>query len=623
MNLILDYLALAASLLALIFVFRAKKRYFFDTGFFMAVANVGFILSLVQNITSDLYNLPPSSTLTIFLISVMAASIGVASYMVSNGEQDMGRSRSKLLVQLLTSPPRPFVIFSTLLFVWTTLSLSVLPWTIVQAQTSDGTAYYFSYDPWYTGISAILLASFVLLPIRSFYQKSSKVSDTKASRSMKIISVCWSLFGLTTFCQTALAQLSVFTIQTGAALVNSALFLLIAVALKEPTVLGRIITAPHEMPPTFEGKTRSDTVLFYNAESDRKPPIIAFVKEALASEKEVLCLVGKTEIPLYTAMIKGSLEVGLSNRRNSVSIEAIENILSQEWDTEHFKRMFSRARRLVIDLDELDGPHCSEIIEKVTSPQITPVDGRVWAVNGDSPGATLLRGLLEKSPNVGLIDVASQQQGFSKLLNMKHEDLVGNRILVEFEPTAGYEAIIESFIREFQANGDSIAVFTSVGSPVYRLLSGQEGLRIFGFSTKTSTPAKISEQTVLLPERDASLLLDALDKFVRAFSGTRLGIIFDVFTDFILSQGFEKVYSPLSSVVEMSESPNVTTMFLINEAAVDKKALNGVRGLFKVQLRLDAGGLTTVLGTLLVKASDQTVLSDLSFEEVDGGHVNA
>jgi hypothetical protein len=603
MNFYLDLLALATSFLALFFVFRAKKRYFFDTGFFMAVANVGFIFSLVQNLVSDLYNLPSSPILTISLISIMAGSIGIASYIVPKGGEDQKHSQSRLLPQLFTNPSRPFITFSILLLAWTASGLIVRPWKLMQTQVSEGMGYYFSYDLWWVGLSAILLVSFAILPIRSFYQKSSKVSDPKASRSMRIISICWGMFGLTTFSQTVLVQLSVLTVQTAATLVNSALFLLIAVALKEPTVLGRIITAPQEIPLTLHGRTRSDTVLLYNVESDRKPPIIKFVKDALTNDREVLCLVVKAEIPLYTAMVKGSLDTELSTRKNSINIEAVENVLSQQWNSEHYRSLFSKARREVIDLDELDGPRCSEIIEKITSMQVPLPDRRIWAVNTDSAGATLLNALVEENPDVGIIDVASQQQGFSKLLNMKHEDLVGNRILVEYQPTTNYESIIRSFIWEFRANGDSLAVFTSVGSPIYRLVNEQEDLRIFGFSTKTSTPAKISEQTVLLPERDASLLLDALDKFIRAFSGSRVGIIFDVFTDLIISQGFEKVYSPLSSVVEMSESPNVTTIFLINETAVDGKALNGVRGLFKIQVKLDANGLSLAVGTTPNKGS--------------------
>ncbi len=612
MNPALDLAALSAAVLALCFVFRAKKRYFFDTGFFMGVANLGFIILLLQNTISDVNNVAPIPIVTISLISIMATAIGLASYLVPQG-QEQTRPAPKRIFQLIKSPPPQFIAYLLLLFVWTAMSLSFQPWRLEQLQTSIGPTYYFYYDPWFIGLSTILLGSFILLPVRSFYRKSSRVADAKAARSMKIISICWGLFGVSTFLQTSIAQFSVFLVQTSVSLLNSGLFLLIALALKEPTILGRIITANQGMvAATYDGD-RSETVLLYNENSDRTPPIITFMREALANDREVFCLVGKSDIPFYRAMLKGSLEGALSSHRDAITVEAVDSLLSEGWNAASIQK--SKLRRDVIDLDELDGERCSEIIAKMTS-DFAPADGRVWAVNMDAPGATVLKALVEKNPTIGLVDVVSQQQGFSTFLNMKHEDIIGSRILLEYEPTASYERVISNFVREFQANGDAVAVFTSVGSPTYRLAVQQRNLRIFGFSTKTSTPARLSEQTVLLPERDSSLLLDALDKLVRAYSGRRVGIIFDVFTDLILSQGFEKVYSPLSSVVEMSESQNVTTMFLINATAIDNKALNGVRGLFRFQLKFDAAGLERVVGASTKQASGIHEGSSVSTEEL-------
>ncbi len=612
MNPALDLAALSAAGLALYFVFRAKKRYFFDTGFFMGIANLGFIILLLQNTISDVNNVAPIPVVTISLISIMATAIGLASYLVPQ-DQEQTRPAPKRLFQLITSPPRQFSAYLLLLSVWTAMSLSFQPWQLEQLQTTVGPTYYFYYDPWFIGLSTILLGSFILLPVRAFYGKSSQVADAKAARSMKIISTCWGLFGVSTFLQTSIAQFSVFLVQTTVSLLNSVLFLLIALALEEPTLLGRIITANQWMvAPTYD-RDRSETVLLYNADSDRTPPIITFVREALTNDREVFCLVGKADIPFYRAMLGGSLEGALSSHRDAITVDAVETLLSERWNTGSIPN--SKLRRDVIDLDELDGERCSEIIAKLTS-ALPPVDGRVWAVNVEAPGAAVLKALIEKNPTIGLVDVVSQQQGFSTFLNMKHEDIIGSRILLEYEPAATYERVISNFVREFQANGDAVAVFTSVGSPIYRLAVQQRNLRIFGFSTKTSTPARLSEQTVLLPQRDSSLLLDALDKLVRAYSGHRVGIIFDVFTDLILSQGFEKVYGPLSSVVEMSESQNVTTMFLINATAIDTKALNGVRGLFKFQLKFDAAGLERVVGATTKQASGTDERSSLSAEEL-------
>jgi uncharacterized membrane protein YidH (DUF202 family) len=446
MNPILDLPPLATSLLALSFILRARNRsYFFDTGFFMIVANVGFIILIVQNLVSDVTNLPPSGILVFSLISLMAFSIGLASYLVPNRRNDSAGKKIILTPQ--------FLAYTVFLASWSIVTIILSPWRIIQTETSQGPAYYYNYETWFMVLSSILLILFIALPVRSFFNKTFLVADQEAARSIKIIGVSWAFFGISTFLQTYLAQYSILTVQTGASLLNSGLFLLIALALKEPTVLGRIIT------------TRE----FISSPGSR-----------------------------------------LESRSSGTTIPAF-------------------------------------------------------------------------------------RENFSMRLEMKHEKLEGNRILLEYEPTASYEMLVQDFMEEFKTHGDSVAVFTSVGSPIYRLALDQSELRIFGFSTKTSNPAKISEQTVLLPERDASLLLDALDKLVKAYSSSPVAIVFDVFTDMILSQGFEKVYSPLSSVVELAESPNITTMFLINEAAMENHALNGIRGLFRFQLRYDTVGLEKIV----------------------------
>src|SRR5205814_10305617 len=99
---------------------------------------------------------------------------------------------------------------------------------------------------------------------------------------------------------------------------------------------------------------------------------------------------------------------------------------------------------------------------------------------------------------------------------------------------------------------EPIAIFTSMGSPTFRQFRGQHNLRLFTFSAKTSTPSKVSEEHVLLPERDTSLLLDAVDKLLQANHGRLVGMVFDVFTDSILFQAFETRYRVLPSLVEMS-----------------------------------------------------------------------
>src|SRR5207245_6389322 len=133
---------------------------------------------------------------------------------------------------------------------------------------------------------------------------------------------------------------------------------------------------------------------------------------------------------------------------------------------------------------------------------------------------------------------------------------------------------------ELQANDVCVAICASGGSPIDRQFRDQRNISLFSFSTKTSSPARVSNEQVLLPERDTSLLLDAVDKLLQALSKKRIGIVFDVFTDIILSQGFEKAYGVLSSVVEMTESENISILVLINYDALEPRVLGAVQGMF-------------------------------------------
>jgi len=258
---------------------------------------------------------------------------------------------------------------------------------------------------------------------------------------------------------------------------------------------------------------------------------------------------------------------------------------------------FYRSKRELVDLGELSLDQCNLMISKVKSLDNLPGPRRrprIWALNVEEAQSGTLEALREANPKARVRDLALQQDSFSKLLNTKHQALSRSRILLEYDPASNYEDAVQKFAREFQANVEPIAIFTSMGSPTFRQFRGQHNLRMFTFSTKTSTPSKVSEELVLLPERDTSLLLYAVDKLLQANHGRLVGMVFDVFTDLILFQGFEKGYGVLSSIVEMSESESASTLVLINYAALDERSLNGVRGLFRSQAKYDMEGFRMV-----------------------------
>ncbi len=568
----MDLLALSASCIALVFTIRAKKTYFLDSVFFIIAANVGFILFLSDATTSDILNKPPNPYLDTIFIVLTAISIGFASYLLRESD---GKGGFTELIKFLMRPPRALLAFLVISIGWATAALIWQPFTVNNLMANGETIYYFSYQDWYILVGSLLLASFIALPVFSFYKQSRRVQDPKASSSIRLISICWACFGIITFFQEALTGAYASLVKSFVSLADGVLFVLVSFALREPTILSRIVAGGEMIFQAVSSSSEEDTVVLYNTESDRKRLVERFVDDGIATGQELVFYVIKSEVTIQ------SIDFATGDASNDLTVPP----------------GFHRSKRELVDLGELSLDQCNLIISKVSSLDNLPGPRRkprIWALNVEEAQSGTLDALREANPKARVRDLALQQDSFSKLLNTKHQALSKSRILLEYDPTSNYEDAVQKFAREFQANVEPIAIFTSMGSPTFRQFRGQHNLRMFTFSTKTSTPSKVSEEHVLLPERDTSLLLDAVDKLLQANHGRLVGMVFDVFTDLILFQGFEKGYGVLSSVVEMSESESASILVLINLTALDERSLNGIRGLFRSQAKYDMNGFRVV-----------------------------
>jgi len=580
--------------MALLFTIRAKKTYFLDSVFFIIAANVGFILFLSDITFSDLINRPPNPYLDTIFIAMTAISIGFASYLLKESGGKGGFTEFTTFLKML---PRPLLAFLLISIVWATGTLIWRPFTVNNLMTNGESIFYFSYDGWYILVSSLLLASFIAFPVLAFYRQSKRVQDPKASSSIRLISICWASFGLITFFQEAFAGAFASLVKSFSIVADGTLFVLVSFALREPTILSRIVTGGEMIFQAVSSSTEEDTVVLYNSESDRKRLVERFVEDGLATRQELVFYAIKSEVPFYRAILKGTTTDSSRQKSPQMMIQSIDFGSGEALTDLVVPPGFHRTKRELVDLGELSLDQCNLIISKVKSLDSLPGPRRrprIWALNVEEAQSGTLEALREANPKARVRDLALQQDSFSKLLNTKHQALSKSRILLEYDPTSNYEDAIQKFAREFQANVEPIAIFTSMGSPTFRQFRGQHNLRLFTFSAKTSTPSKVSEEHVLLPERDTSLLLDAVDKLLQANHGRLVGMVFDVFTDLILFQGFEKGYGVLSSVVEMSESESASTLVLINFTALDERSLNGIRGLFRSQAKYDLGGLRMV-----------------------------
>ncbi len=581
-----DGLALAAGWCALFFVIRVRRTYFLDSRFFIGIANIAFNIILAQNLISDLTFVPPSQLVFISMIVVTAISIGFASYLLERNPEGSGFLELK---RFLLKPAKPFLAYVAVVLGWATLGILFQPWSLKQTMTGDS-AFYYSYQLWFLLLSSIFLAAFLVMPVTSIYRQGRSLSDSKATRSLKIISFSWSGFGAVSVFQLALP-----TIQTIGAVTEGLLFVMIAFALREPTVLGRIIPSAPTGQRSVYSLPGTDTIVLYRTDSDRRKLVESFAREEWRSRRRAACLVARSETPFYMAILKGmGVNVTLGGTP-SVSVQPINDVLQRP--SGGISPTPRNGENQLIDLGDLDVTQVRMFIESARETDAKGGFGkksRTWAVNAEEAHPMILSLIRDLNPRNKTVDRAGRLDSFSALLGVEHRDICGSKLLLEFDPSSLFEDLVEKFVEEFQANVQSVAIFTSIGSPVNRRLGKQPELNLFSFSSKTSTPSRGLGEEVLLPERDSSLLLDAVDKLLQTNSGQHMALAFDVFTDLVLLQGFEKAYGVLSSILEMAESGSATTLVLLNYTAHDERVLSGVRGLFVSHILCDSNGVRLV-----------------------------
>lgn len=572
----IDALALATSSLALFFVARLKSTYFLGSRFFIALANLAFIVVLIQSTAVDVGSWIFQQRLYYAMISVTVTSLGFASYGM---KVNSGLTGFKGLSEFIMRPPRQFILYLVIVASWTTLALG---------------SNYNTYERPLLVANLLLLVFFLSMPVLTFYRLSLGTRDPKAAASIKTISISWALFGLVAFVQAVVPPTdpNYSLVQSFTQLANGFLFALITFALREPTVLSRMIVTPSESDRGFYFGAAGSGVVLYNIESDRRRIVEEFIETAAELTDPIFCYVAKSEVPFYRALLQEISPQEAQQKEPKVTIRPIE---SSSLDALSSLEV-SKSRRELIDLGDLDVNQCRRFVGERHSIDQTgrPPQSRVWTLSVDAGRKSILDDIAKMNPNITIVDLAANQNVFSQRLGTIHQSLLGTRILLEYDPVSGYEDVVKEFAGEFVSNVEPVAVFTNLGSPVYKQLQQRQNIRLFVFSSKISTPSRATEGQVLLPDRDTSLLIDAVDKVVQAHKGRHVAIIIEAFTDLILSQGFEKSYGVLSSIMEMAESVSSTALVLINNTCIDDVVLQGLRGLFRYNLRFGQEGLRSI-----------------------------
>jgi len=192
------------------------------------------------------------------------------------------------------------------------------------------------------------------------------------------------------------------------------------------------------------------------------------------------------------------------------------------------------------------------------------------------------------------IDLLEDMNSFSRMIGLDHEQLLGRKILLEFDPVSNYEKVVDSLTRESVANVEPIFVLTSRTSPIHTHLAEQPSIKFFLTSISTSIPKSTSENEVLLPAKNTPLILDALSKVLETYADANVCFVFDILSELLASIGREKTFIFLRHALDMLSSKKTTGLFLLNTSAHQTELVSSLRKRFKNQLVYGKNGLKIV-----------------------------
>ena len=180
--------------------------------------------------------------------------------------------------------------------------------------------------------------------------------------------------------------------------------------------------------------------------------------------------------------------------------------------------------------------------------------------------------------------IGEKPDGFSKSFGMTHQQMVGQKMLLEIDPTSDFHNVLSSFVAEAKKSDESLFILTNKTSTLHLAFADDPNVKFLLFTSKTSSSQRTSKNETLLPATDLSVLLDAFVRIQKAESKKTINVLFDNISDIILRCGFEKTYKFTRFLLEAISSPKTTALFLFNPTAHEGSVSSSIRGLFQIHL---------------------------------------
>ncbi len=465
-------------------------------------------------------------------------------------------------------------------------------------------------------IGSLVVAAFSAYPFIVLTRLRSQLEDKEVRRALKVFTLAFSAIAATLFLAVGLASFG-YSIRGSANFLSVILIIVAVREFRKPTFLKSFLGVIPSLESTPTSSHADQMILVYDEGDEKFGPISNYIVEGVSRKNRVIYFhqgdealiregLAREGVDVKRYMLKGFLRLSplgsIYQTRGALDDTPMES--SRELALEA-RTLGNEGLRIILDYDDFTVRPIQKFVEHLLDPRWTSPDHYVHVLMAF--GSTAFQGkdsaFTKLKSTIRVLNMSESLDIFSRTVGLSHTEIAGTKMLVEYDPRSDYERILKSLLAEFASNFERTVIFTRRDSPVYPLVQQQLGSKIFVLTSRVSYPRQESENIVLLPAYDSSLLLDALNKTIEAYAGGPFGIIFDNISHYIFTLGPERSYSLVRQSLELMVSSRITAIFLLNMGAHDAKTISQFENMFDIELISRPGARTPEVRKRLVVTS--------------------
>ncbi|TMI39012.1 hypothetical protein E6H21_10550 [Candidatus Bathyarchaeota archaeon] len=516
------------------------------------------------------------------------------------------------LRRILSGPFRAVFLFFAVYLVPMVLGI-VVAWSVPSA-IATGSAVKVTYviegitlpsavtGPIMLAIGVALVSAFTIYPFAVLSRLRSQLRDKDVRGALRIFASAFSLISVTLLAGDAVSSFG-YSIQ-GTTNFLSVILIIVAVrAFRKPTFLKSFLGVVPSLESSPIASHYDQMILLHGPGGEKFGPLSKYIVEAVSRHNRVIYFHHADEAVIRDGLSRQGIDLTRYTLKGSLRLASLGSIypnkgMVDETPLELTRELLLEAKTLgneglsvILDYDDFTIRPLQKFVQHLTNPRWASPDHSLHVlVAFDS---TVFRGeeasLAQLENKIRTLDLSESMDTFSNTVGLSHEEITGKKLLLEFDPQSDYDRIFKSLLAESASHFERTVVFTLKGRPVYSLAQRQPAAKIFVLTPRVSYPKVESENLVLLPSYDTSLILDALNKTIDAYAGSSFTIIFDSITHFIFTLGPERTYSLVRQALELMISDKITAIFTMNSRAHDPKITSTFENMFDLEI-LDEQG---------------------------------